>query len=60
MTAITQSHHGGGSIWKKAFAFIRAIEKASEYIPGERSVIRLDQKVSELEDTIRELENNLH
>ncbi len=57
MTTVTQSHKGNISIWKRFFAFIQAMEEASDYTPAERSVTRLDQKVSELEDTIRDLEN---
>lgn len=47
-------------VWKRAFNFIKAIEEASEYTPAERAIVNLSQKVSELENTIRNLENKTH
>jgi hypothetical protein len=48
------------SLWKRAFNFIKAMEEASEYTPAERAIVDLSQKVSELENTIRNLENKTH
>jgi hypothetical protein len=36
------------------------MEEASEYSPAERAVIDLNKRVSELEGTIRNLENKTH
>ena len=48
------------SIWRRAFNFIKAMEEASEYTPAERAIVGLSHKVSELENTIRNLENKTH
>jgi hypothetical protein len=48
------------SPWKRAFNFIKAMEEALEYTPAERAIVDLSQKVSELENTIRNLENKTH
>lgn len=48
------------SVWKRALRFIQEMEEASEYTPAERAVIQLNQRVLELENTIRDLENDTH
>ncbi len=59
MTSIIETQNST-SVWKRALNFIQELEEASEYTPAERAVIQLNQRVLDLEDTIRELENNLH
>jgi hypothetical protein len=59
MTANIENNNST-SVWKRAFDFIQTMEKASEYTPADRAIVDLNQKVSELEDTIRNLENKTH
>jgi hypothetical protein len=59
MTANIENNNNT-SVWRRAFNFIKAMEEASEYTPAERAIVNLNQKVSELEDTIRNLENKTH
>ncbi len=60
MTVNIETHDNNVSVWKRAFNFIQEMEEASEYTPAERAVIQLNQRVLELEDTIRNLENKTH
>jgi len=55
MTMNTKNYDENNSIWKRAFALIKAYEEASEYSPAERAIIELNRKVSKMEDTIRSI-----
>jgi hypothetical protein len=60
MTENIEPQNNNTPLWKRAFGFIQAMEEASEYSPAERAVIDLNKRVSELEGTIRNLENKTH
>jgi len=47
-------------LWKRLYNFIKEMEEASQYTPAERAIVGLSHKVSNLEDTIRNLENKTH
>lgn len=60
MTTNIETQNSNTSVWKRAFNFIQELEEASEYTPAERAVIQLNQRVLELEDTIRDSEQGTH
>jgi hypothetical protein len=60
MTMNIKNHEKKNSIWKRAFAFIKAYEEASEYTPAEHAIIQLNRKVSKMEGAIRSFNHQAH
>ncbi len=59
MATITESTNDTISGWQRLLLLLKAFDEALDCDPVDRAVDHLNRKVSELEDTVRDLETRL-